>query len=74
MRSSEPSAHTCSVCADGGQPFQGSKDLGCLAVFGIIDDLCLVIPGEVGDSKILVLDLHDVTRIRTDEHGSKAIG
>jgi hypothetical protein len=56
-----------------GQPFHSREDPVRLAVFGSIDDLCLLIPGEVGDGRIFVLDLHDVIRIRTDEHGSKAI-
>ncbi|HRR40980.1 MAG TPA: P-II family nitrogen regulator [Syntrophales bacterium] len=30
--------------------------------------------GEIGDGKIFVLDLSDVVRIRTGEHGREAIG
>lgn len=30
--------------------------------------------GETGDGKIFVLDLRDCIRIRTEEHGSDAIG
>jgi nitrogen regulatory protein P-II 2 len=30
--------------------------------------------GETGDGKIFVLDLKDCVRIRTEEHGSVAIG
>jgi nitrogen regulatory protein P-II 2 len=30
--------------------------------------------GEVGDGKIFVYDLNDCIRIRTEEHGSTAIG
>lgn len=30
--------------------------------------------GEIGDGKIFVLDLVDCIRIRTGEHGTKAIG
>lgn len=30
--------------------------------------------GEIGDGKIFVLDLVDCIRIRTGDHGSKAIG
>lgn len=30
--------------------------------------------GEIGDGKIFVLDLQEVVRIRTGEHGSEAIG
>lgn len=29
---------------------------------------------QIGDGKIFVLDLHDCIRIRTEEHGSLAIG
>jgi nitrogen regulatory protein P-II 1 len=30
--------------------------------------------GEIGDGKIFILDLHEVIRIRTGEHGGTAIG
>ena len=30
--------------------------------------------GEIGDGKIFILDLADCIRIRTGDHGSKAIG